>query len=199
VPQDRDVGVRHLFDGLAHFEHLRVVPEETQNLGLGLHAAAQLLHLFLQRVGFEGLLEGQLEFFHLEGLAQEVGGPAAHGLDDGARLSVSREHDHGHVRHALLQLTQRLETVDARQHDVERDHVGTRLVERLECLLSVADAVHVVPMASRERLEVLADARVVVDHQDSERFSHGSPPAVSETAAAPPSCGRAESCIGVSG
>ena len=42
------------------------------------------------------------ELLDLEWLAQEVGRPEAHGLDDRAGLTVAGEHDHGHLGNALL-------------------------------------------------------------------------------------------------
>ena len=128
--QHRDVGVGDLLDDLAHLAHLRVVAAEHQQLGLGAHTAAQLLDLLPERALLERLVEGDLELLDLEGLAQEIGGAELHRLDDGARLAVTRQHDHRNLRQALLQPSQRLESVHAGQHEVERHEVGARIFER---------------------------------------------------------------------
>ena len=128
--QHGDVGVGDLLDDVAHLLHLRVVAAQEQQLGLGARAPAQPLDLLLERALLERLLEGELELLDLERLAQEVGRAEPHRLDDVARLAVPGEHHHRHVGQALLEPPQRLEPVHARQHDVERDEVGPRLVER---------------------------------------------------------------------
>ena len=96
-------------------------PREQQQLGLAARASPQQLDLLLEGALLQRLLEGELELFHLEGLAQEVGGPEPHGLDDVPGLAVAREHHHRHLGQALLELAQRLEPVHARQHHVEGD------------------------------------------------------------------------------
>ena len=115
--------------------------------------------LAAQRAVLERLLEGELELLDLEGLAQEVGRAEPHRLDDGARLAVAREHHHRDVGHPLLQLAQGLEAVHAREHHVERDQIGARLVEGAQRLLAARHGADVVALARDQGLEVLADTR----------------------------------------
>src|SRR5262245_21898434 len=178
--EHRDVGVRDLLDDVANLLHLRVVAAEQEELGLRAGLPAQALHLLLERPLLERLLEGELELLHLEGLAQEIGGAEAHRLHDVAGLAVAREHHDGDLGEATLELGQGREPVHAGEHDVECDEVRARLAEHLERLLAVRRGEHLVPLPRDERLHVVAHARVVVDHQDSEPLRHA--PSLSPTA-----------------
>ena len=163
-----DVGVGDLLDDLADLAHLRVVAAQEQQLGLGARAAAQPLHFLLERALLERLLERELELLDLERLAQEVGSAQAHRLHDVARLAVARKHHHGDVRGALLEPPQRLQSVHARQDDVEGDDVGAGVVEARERLLGVRCQEHPIALARDERLHVVANAGIVVDHENTE-------------------------------
>jgi hypothetical protein len=146
------------------------IAAEQQQLRLGARPPAQPFHLLLERALLQGLLEGDLELLHLEGLAQEVRGAQAHGLHDVARLPVTGEHHHGHVRQALLEPAQGLDPVDPGQHDVQRDDVGARHLEVCQRLLRVRHGKDLVALAGDECLHVVAHARIVVDHEHAERL-----------------------------
>jgi hypothetical protein len=166
--QDGDVRVRHLLDDLAHLAHLGSVPSQDHHLGLVAGPTAQLRDLLLERALLERLLEGQLELFHLEGLAQEVRGPEAHRLDDGARLTVSGQHHHGHVREALLEALEGLETVHARQDHVQGDQIRPGALQAPQGLLPARKCQDLVAASGHQGLQVVSDAGIVVDDQDAE-------------------------------
>ena len=85
---------------------------------------------------------------------------------------MAREHHDGHVGDALLERHQGFDATDPGQHHVEGDDVGDRLLDRLQPVLSAAGGHHVVALTGRKRFEVVANAGVIVDHEDLQLLGH---------------------------
>ena len=92
------------------------------------------------------------------GAALEPDHPVGLGAEGG-------QHDHRQVVAAGAQPLADLETVDARQHQVEDHQVGGTVAQQCERALAVGGLVHLVPGGPQVGDHDLADRHVVIDHQ----------------------------------
>ena len=82
-------------------------------------------------------------------------------------LAHGRQHDDRRAAFAVGEPAADRQPVLARQHDVEHDQVDGPALQRLLHLRRIAGGVHLVPVLAQEIRDDVADAGIVVHHQDA--------------------------------
>ncbi len=97
-------------------------PRTAGEIGLASSGRAQRRHLAAQPLGFGRAGDHEEQAFGLEGLLDEVGGPAADRGDGGVEVAVTGDHQHRDRRVSTLDLVEQVEPVEPRslQPDVEQ-------------------------------------------------------------------------------
>ena len=88
------------------------------------------------------------------------------GVDRRPLVDLTAEHDHRNRAVTLLHALQHLPAVDARHHDVQQHQVGCAPFDRVERLVRARGLANRVSLHLEVDPHVLAEARVVVDHED---------------------------------
>ena len=99
------------------------------------------LHMLLLRLVYvvylcDGLLDGQAQVVHVDGLRGEVEGPVVHCLADVLHVTVGTHHDDAQRRVAhLVHLGQQRQTIHLRHVDVREDNLNVGIIiQDGECL-----------------------------------------------------------------
>ena len=112
---------------------------------------------------------------HVDGLAQEVVGPALQGLHDVVVGVHAREEHEGDVLQlgGLLDLAEQGPAVHERHEHVAEDEVGHRVPHPRQGVTRIVEALHVEALAVQRGLHHAEDVGVVVDHHDALVQGHG--------------------------
>ena len=113
----------------------------------------------------DGLHAGD-EFKHGEGLHQVVVGPQAQALHPVRLLAAGREHEDGHLIHALPEGLQDLEPVELGQHQVQHDEIGPPGRMGRQGWQTVAHGLDGVAFKTQVVDEELAEGRLILHHED---------------------------------
>ena len=119
----------------------------------------------------EDSLEGAPEAFVSDGLAQEVAGSDAHGLDHQAGRGRAGNDDDRQAPSAAAQLAQHLKAIAPGKHDVQQ-HGGDGHAhgKAVQSFLAIRDGFDAIALAAQGHLEVAADFRIVRGHQNEPVF-----------------------------
>ena len=134
--------------------------------GVPAHLAAQRLHLAAQVVGLERVLDGDVELFEVQRLADEVVGSEFQGALDVVQLRVGGDHDDGLGVTVLLELFQNLKAVQVRQAHVEQNQVRRLVLCQAQSGLSGGGLDDLVSPLFALLAQRPAHQALVIDHQD---------------------------------
>ena len=106
-----------------------------------------------------------------DGLAQEIGGADAHGLDHQAGRGRAGNDDDRQGPAAVAELAQHLKAIAPGEHDVQQ-HGGDGHAhgEAVQGFLAVRDGFDAIAFATQGHLEVAANLRIVLGHQNQPFF-----------------------------
>jgi len=155
-------GVRHAVD---HGAQAALLGGQLQHASLALRL--QAIALAHEVSALERLVHHADELVGGEWLGEEVVGPELGGLDCRLDGGVGG-HDHAHrLRCELRRPGQELKPPDTRHFEVHQGQVDVRVLRKqLEALLRGLGQQHVVTFGTQDALAALADANLVVHHQD---------------------------------
>ena len=85
--------------------------------------------------------------------------------------AVRRNHDHGQLGLALLDLRQQLQTALSRQSQIKQHQVEVLQLKHAQALFAVVRHPHRIALESQQHLQRFADARFVVDYKNAGRTS----------------------------
>ena len=95
------------------------------------------------------------------------------GLDLAALIGAAGKHDDGHRRALLAQPADDLEAIDARQAEIEDDHVGGTAAHGLQRGLAILDLDDLMALRREAGPEEAPDRGLVIDHQHAQRRAGG--------------------------
>ncbi len=104
-------------------------------------------------------------------LDEEVVGAQLHGFDGAIHHVIGAHHDDDHGRGNLLCLSQHLDPIDSRQHNVEQRQVGLLLGDDLQRLFAIASGEALVALGLQRAADGAQGQRLVIDDEDGMR--HG--------------------------
>ena len=146
------------------FEHVALTVAELSDL------VDRLLPLRIVACGRGRYLEARDELEqvgHRIGLLQELGGAELHRFDRETNVTVAgEEYDVRQVRRRGPESAQRLEAVQARHHDIEKEDVGTRGNTGLDQRRSAFERRHPMARDFEKTHRGIPDCRVVLDDED---------------------------------
>ena len=177
--KNRHVYRSDLQDLLADAHHLRAGRQEAEVLGDLLAVVAQRLVLGVQLFFLAALQHGRIQLAFFEGLGQIVQGANADCFHDGAHFVRAGEHDDVQGTVQLHQILERLQAVHLRHEHVEDDEVRTLAPVHLrQDFPAGGHGLDFKTVHFEQRLQVFADARLVIHDHDFLAYRHKMSPLV---------------------
>ena len=169
--QNRRPAGRDLRHEVEDAQHALALAHDVREVVALLEGALELKVFFLGAVAGDGRANVGKQFLVVPGLLDEVFRAGADGLDHVVHGAVGRDHDDGQIGLALLELRQQLDAALAGQRQIEEHEIEALAIEELQSLLAVAGSFDDIVFKTEQHLQRLANAGLVVDHQDGGRGS----------------------------
>ena len=158
---------------LAYANHLRARRQERKIFGQMIAIFAQGLVFFAQIHFLPAFQQGGIQLRFLKWLGQVVLSAKADGLDYRGDLIRTRQHDDAEAAIDLDQPPQSLQPVHFLHEHIENDEIGAvSLLNRFEGFGTGSHRGHVVAVNFEQRLQVFADARFVIHHENAFFITH---------------------------